>query len=249
MTTIQMPMMFQGAVKSMCEDAIQQAVANLSDKYSFDREEAMRHLNLSDMKVVVGAGGKSKSKKTTDSPKAKRGPTGYLLFASKMRTGVKEELVAALKEGEKIKPQEIVSKVAAMWSALGDEEKAVWNKQAKEEVPKEEVPKEEAPKNSETDSGSSDSEEEVKSVAIEEIKYEKKEKKEKETPKKKTSGYLMFSKDQRASVKEELSKDSDEKVPPAKIISELAKRWKALSTEEQEEWNETAKSENNSDSE
>lgn len=69
---------------------------------------------------------------------------------------------------------------------------------------------------------------------------EKKEKKEKpETADKKKramTGYLLFSKEKRSEVKEELGD-----VKPTEVVTEVAKRWKALTSEEQEEWNVRAK--------
>ena len=84
-----------------------------------------------------------------------------------------------------------------------------------------------------------------------EKKKEKKEKKEKspkkekvekeDKPKKKRgmTGYLLFSKENRAAVKEELGD-----VKPTEVVTEVAKRWKALTDEEREEWNNTAKDAN-----
>ena len=84
--------------------------------------------------------------------------------------------------------------------------------------------------------------------ADEKPKKEKKEKKEKspkkekaekeEKPKKKRgmTGYLLFSKENRAAVKEELGE-----VKPTEVVTEVAKRWKALTDEEREEWNTRAK--------
>ena len=70
-------------------------------------------------------------------------------------------------------------------------------------------------------------------------KSPKKEKVEKEKkPKKKRgmTGYLLFSKENRAAVKEELGE-----VKPTEVVTEVAKRWKALTDEEREEWNTRAK--------
>ena len=77
-------------------------------------------------------------------------------------------------------------------------------------------------------------------------KKEKKEKKEKSPkgekadgePKKKRglTGYLLFSKEKRPEVKEELGE-----VKPTEVVTEVAKRWKALTEEERAAWNERAK--------
>ena len=73
-------------------------------------------------------------------------------------------------------------------------------------------------------------------------KKEKKEKKEKapkeDKPKTKRgmTGYLLFSKENRATVKEEMGD-----VKPTEVVTEVAKRWKALTDEERIEWNNRAK--------
>ena len=88
----------------------------------------------------------------------------------------------------------------------------------------------------------------VKIDLDEKPKKEKKEKKEKspkkekpekeEKPKKKRgmTGYLLFSKENRAAVKEELGE-----VKPTEVVTEVAKRWKLLTDEERGEWNTRAK--------
>ena len=71
-------------------------------------------------------------------------------------------------------------------------------------------------------------------------KKEKSPKKEKADgePKKKRgmTGYLLFSKEKRPEVKEELGE-----VKPTEVVTEVAKRWKALTEEERAAWNERAK--------
>ena len=70
-------------------------------------------------------------------------------------------------------------------------------------------------------------------------KSPKKEKPEKEDkPKKKRgmTGYLLFSKEKRPEVKEELGD-----VKPTEVVTEVAKRWKALTDEERGEWTERGK--------
>ena len=76
----------------------------------------------------------------------------------------------------------------------------------------------------------------------------KKEKKEKSPKKEKPvkeegdkkrrgmTGYLLFSKEKRPEVKEELGD-----VKPTEVVTEVAKRWKALSDEERAVWNARAK--------
>jgi len=71
-------------------------------------------------------------------------------------------------------------------------------------------------------------------------KKEKSPKKEKADgePKKKRglTGYLLFSKEKRSEVKAELGE-----VKPTEVVTEVAKRWKALTEEERATWNERAK--------
>ena len=58
-----------------------------------------------------------------------------------------------------------------------------------------------------------------------------------EKPKRRgTTGYILYSKTNRADVKAEM-----EGAKPTEVVTELAKRWKALSEEERMEWNTRAK--------
>ena len=72
------------------------------------------------------------------------------------------------------------------------------------------------------------------------VKKEKSPKKEKVDgePKKKRglTGYLLFSKEKRSEVKAELGE-----AKPTEVVTEVAKRWKALTDEERVAWNERAK--------
>jgi len=66
-TTIVMPTAIQGAIQTMCTEAVSQAVRALSAKYEFDLKEAIAHLSLD--KIEINAGGKASSGKnaTADS--------------------------------------------------------------------------------------------------------------------------------------------------------------------------------------
>ena len=72
-----------------------------------------------------------------------------------------------------------------------------------------------------------------------------KSKKDDDTPKKKRdpTGYLLYSKEMRADVKEELlSKlEEGEKLMPQDVVKALAARWKNLDEMEKNEWNSKAK--------
>ena len=62
-----------------------------------------------------------------EKPKKKR-TSGYLLYSSENREVAKTKLTA---DGAKLKNQDIMTELGAMWQALSDEEKAVWNDKAK----------------------------------------------------------------------------------------------------------------------
>ena len=62
-----------------------------------------------------------------EKPKKKR-TSGYLLYSADMREAVKTKLSA---DGAKLKNQDIMTELGAMWKALSDEEKAPWNEKAK----------------------------------------------------------------------------------------------------------------------
>ena len=143
MTTITMTTEFDQAIRSMCTDAVSQAIGSLAEKYGFDQDEAVRHLNLDDLKIARKRGPSPKkadekspkSKKETktkdDKPKTKRAPTGYLLYVGSIRTEVKEAMQAMAEEGVKVKPQEVVTECAARWKTLEQSERDEWITKAK----------------------------------------------------------------------------------------------------------------------
>ena len=232
-TTIMMPAAFQGAIQSMCEDAIGQAIKALSEKYGFDSDEARRELKLGKIQVKAAASKGSSKKDSAEKPKSKRGKTGYLLYTGELRAEVKAEMEAELADGEKLKPQNVVTKLAARWKELSDDEKAEWNEKAKEA-------------NSESETSDTEvaekSNKETKKAAAEKPKKETKKAEKKaedaEAKPKKKNGYLAYSKEMRAEVKEALEAELEEgeKLKPQAIIQELAAQWKALSDEEKAEW-------------
>ena len=86
----------------------------------------------------------------------------------------------------------------------------------------------------------------------EDPKKEKKAKKSKEKtheadekPKKKRgmTGYLLYAKETRPIVKQELLDNGEENPKPTQVITEVAKRWKSLDDDEREQWNTRAKAE------
>ena len=138
-----MPNQIESAIREMCTDAMSQAVAALAEKYGFDAEEANRFLSDSDVKIVRKRGpspkkekeskkeSKSKADKADKADKVKRGKTGYLLYADEVRAEVRAELVAALLDDEKLKPQDVVKAIAARWKEEEQDVRDEWNAKAK----------------------------------------------------------------------------------------------------------------------
>ena len=194
--TIMMPQQIDTALREMCSDAMNQAVAALAEKYGFDAEEANRFLAVDDLKIVRKRGPatsspaektktKAKPEKKAAADKPKRGKTGYLLYADEVREEVRAELTGDLPEGEKLKPQDVVKAIATRWKGEDEATRADFNARAKTPVTSDGEDPEEAVA--------------VPVVAVEEVKVvepvevsepaepkkkEKKEKKEKEDKKK-----------------------------------------------------------------
>ena len=139
---ITMPTAIDESIRACCAEAVSQAVIALAAKYGFDAEEAERELNLGELKLQRKRGpvakksvtktSKSKDAKEAGEAKPKKRMTGYLLFSKEMRPEVREALEAELEEGEKLKPQDVVTELAAQWKALSDEEKAEWKDKAEQ---------------------------------------------------------------------------------------------------------------------
>ena len=136
---IQMPSAIDASIRECCTEAVQQAIAVLAAKYNFNAEEAERELKLDEMKLerkrgpapksVAAAAKQQKAKNVTDKPK--KAKTGYLMFCDDVRAAVKEALLAAQPEGEKLMGSKVISGCAAKWKELSKEEQATWNELAK----------------------------------------------------------------------------------------------------------------------
>jgi hypothetical protein len=72
----------------------------------------------------------NKVKNSNDKPIVKRNTTGYMAFNSENRASVVEKAKANLGEGEKYKANETIKTLGAMWSALSDNDKKLWNDKA-----------------------------------------------------------------------------------------------------------------------
>ena len=156
MTTITMPNALNQALSEVAQQSAAAAVQALAAKYDFPAEEAMRHLQLEDVKFVKKRGPSPKSQAEKDAAKAekatakkkekkekkskssdeegekpkKKKKSGYLMFAAEVRPEVKEELTAELEEGKKLLGKDVIKEIAVRWNALSEEEKEVWKEQA-----------------------------------------------------------------------------------------------------------------------
>jgi hypothetical protein len=156
MTTITMPNALNQALSEVAQQSAAAAVQALAAKYEFPAEEAMRHLQLEDVKFVKKRGPSPKSQAEKDAAKAekaaakkkekkekkskssdeesekpkKKKQSGYLMFAAEVRPEVKEELTAELEEGKKLLGKDVIKEIATRWNALTEEEKGVWKEQA-----------------------------------------------------------------------------------------------------------------------
>ena len=98
---------------------------------------------------------------------------------------------------------------------------------------------------------SGSSKKEVKETGDKAIKKESKGLKKDGTPRKKRAacGYMIFSNEKRAEIREQLVTEADgEKVPPGAVVKKLAELWNALEHDEKETYNSRAKKMSDSDS-
>ena len=68
-------------------------------------------------------------KNTDPKPKKPKAKTGYLIFSSEKREEIKQLLND--ENGEQPKPKDVISKLGAVWKALSDLDKQVYNDKAK----------------------------------------------------------------------------------------------------------------------
>ena len=121
------------AINEMRSDAVVEAVKVLAEKYGFDLDEAEQFLNQNlDVKLVRGYqpsydnNNFDKDSKLGASPKPKRKLSGYLRYSHDARPIVKMTLMVLQPAGTKLNSKTVVCEIAKMWSALSDEERAVW---------------------------------------------------------------------------------------------------------------------------
>ena len=165
-----------------------------------------------------------KKKAKRDGPKRAR--TAYIFFCTERRPLIKEE-------NPDMNTKEVTSQLGVQWNALSDKEKKPYVKLAEKDKARYEKEKSELV----------DVEENVEEEDLEERKVNssknvkkkgKKSSKKKTNPRKK-SGYILFCQEKRESLKEDNPDLSNQQ-----IIKELGAMWKALSSDEQAEYNERA---------
>lgn len=93
-------------------------------------EKLVATLKTSEDQVDSSKSSKEKSNTNKDgTPRKPKAKTGYLVFSSEKREDVKAMLEK--ENGEAPKPKDVISKLGAVWKALSDEEKQVYNDKAK----------------------------------------------------------------------------------------------------------------------
>jgi len=120
-------------LKELFAETMEACVAELSQKYGFDKQEALEHLDIAGLKEKKLANKDKKDKKDKKEkkevdPNKPKKTSGYLLFSADVREQTKAKLIADGGEG---KPKEVVQAIAAKWKELSDDDKAVWNDKAK----------------------------------------------------------------------------------------------------------------------
>ena len=179
---------------------------------------------------------KGKAKKDPNAPKKPR--SAYLIFCADKREEAKEEL------GEGAAPKDILSHLGTMWAEakqdpdefnkyqeLAEKDKERYKEEMGES---EEAESEDKPKKAKTLKAKSESDSEDKPKKAK-TKAKAKSDSEEDKPKKKMNAYVLFSKENRAQVKEE-NPDMDSKA----VTKELAQQWKDLDDDEKQEWKDKA---------
>ena len=127
MPTLNIDASVEKMLKELFAETMEACVVELSEKYGFDKQEALEHLDIASLKENKLANKEKKEKKEVDPNKPKK-TSGYLIYSSAVREEVKAKLI---KDGGEGKPKEVVQAIAAKWKELSDEEKAKWNEKAK----------------------------------------------------------------------------------------------------------------------
>jgi high mobility group protein B3 len=176
----------------------------------------------------------SRKKKDPDAPK--RGKSAYIFFCADKRAEVKEEL------GEEAKATEVTARLGELWNELkADEDRADEMKVYVDQAAKDKARYEaemETYKPPSDDGEEDDAPKKPAPAAKKGNKATKKGNKKstgKKGSKKKTNGYAYFCREHREDVKKE---NPDMKATD--VTKELARMWKELDAEEQQEWKDAA---------
>lgn len=135
--TIYITSQVEDSINDMCLDIATKTIDVLSEKYSFDKNEAMELIKTNGI-ISSQKTNNKKVKKESKEDKPKRPKSGYLLFGDAVREEVKKDLNEKCEEGEKVKQTDVMKEIARRWKELSDEEKSKFNN--KTETPKDETP-------------------------------------------------------------------------------------------------------------
>ena len=95
------------------------------------KEQEQKKIEPEPIKAKGTKTSKKSKEKEEGVEKKKRALSGYNLFCKASRDEAKEMLEEDLEDGEKLKSQDIMKKLAEMWKDLSVDEKDVWNTKAK----------------------------------------------------------------------------------------------------------------------
>jgi len=170
---------------------------------------------------------KAKTKKKKDANAPKRGKSSFMYFGDEWRPKLKEE-------NPELTVPEMGKALGEKWKTLTAEEKEPYEEKAKEDKVRYEKAKAEydAANPTPMDEDSSDDDAPLKKQK----KAKKKKKKDPNAPKKNMTAFLIFSNAERPKVMEE-----NKEAGVAGWGKILGEKWKALSEEEKEPWQEKAK--------
>lgn len=135
------------ALENVAEQSQMEAVNLLAEKFNFNVKEAKAFLHengsTKSEKNTSRSGGKGKGKgkgkkmdKTHDDDvsvqvKAKRNPSGYMLYSEHIRPDVVKDLTEKLEDGMKLRGPDMMKALGARWKELSDTERNAWNTKAK----------------------------------------------------------------------------------------------------------------------
>jgi len=175
----------------------------------------------------------TKSKRKKKSRSSKKNKSAYMFFCSEERSKIKKEF-------PEMTPREVMSELGRRWKEAKKGDTSKWDKMAKKNkidaVESSEEEKIDAVESSEEEKISEEDESFTIHSVKTEIEVEKKSSKKKSSKKKKR---VYASSLWKKTHKDEIAKETG--LTGSDLIKELGKRWKAMSSEEHEEWKEKAR--------